>query len=183
MALPAAGFCALADHLLALLFPERAERPLRNADAVAAEPCTCSRPSWPTCSGPVAPARGGRCAGRRASTTQLPALRAALLLDASAIVASRPRRPGPGRNHQLRTRASTPRPCTGWPTPCTGAGCRALPRLLSEYAHQRTGIDIHPGASIGPSFCIDHGTGLVIGETPLSGPTSRYYQGVTLGRA
>lgn len=56
-----------------------------------------------------------------------------------------------------------------------------LPRLFSEYAHKRTGIDIHPGAIIGESFCIDHGTGIVIGETSTIGNNVKIYQGVTLG--
>lgn len=56
-----------------------------------------------------------------------------------------------------------------------------LPRILSEYAHQNTGIDIHPGAKIGKSFCIDHGTGIVIGETSILGDNVKIYQGVTLG--
>lgn len=56
-----------------------------------------------------------------------------------------------------------------------------LPRVLTEAAHQRTGIDIHPGAEIGPSFCIDHGTGVVIGETSSIGAHVKIYQGVTLG--
>ncbi len=56
-----------------------------------------------------------------------------------------------------------------------------LPRILSEYAHTRTGIDIHPGASIGANFCIDHGTGIVIGETTIVGNNVKIYQGVTLG--
>lgn len=56
-----------------------------------------------------------------------------------------------------------------------------LPRILSEYAHMRTGIDIHPGASIGTSFFIDHGTGVVIGETAVIGNRVKIYQGVTLG--
>jgi serine O-acetyltransferase len=56
-----------------------------------------------------------------------------------------------------------------------------LPRMMSEYAHSTTGIDIHPGASIGPSFFIDHGTGVVIGETTTIGQRVRIYQGVTLG--
>ena len=60
-------------------------------------------------------------------------------------------------------------------------GLPRLPRLLSEYAHQRTGIDIHPGARIGAAFCIDHGTGLVIGETAIIGANVQIYQGVTLG--
>ena len=56
-----------------------------------------------------------------------------------------------------------------------------LPRMLSEVAHSRTGIDIHPGAQIGPGFFIDHGTGVVIGETTVIGREVKLYQGVTLG--
>jgi serine O-acetyltransferase len=56
-----------------------------------------------------------------------------------------------------------------------------IPRIVSELAHSETGIDIHPGAKIGPSFFIDHGTGVVIGETALIGSRVRLYQGVTLG--
>ncbi|MCW3125744.1 MAG: serine O-acetyltransferase [Bacteroidetes bacterium] len=56
-----------------------------------------------------------------------------------------------------------------------------LPRILTEYAHSKTGIDIHPGAQIGDSFFIDHGTGVVIGETAVIGHNVKIYQGVTLG--
>ena len=56
-----------------------------------------------------------------------------------------------------------------------------LPRVMSEFAHEKTGIDIHPGASIGERFCIDHGTGIVIGETAVIGHDVKLYQGVTLG--
>lgn len=56
-----------------------------------------------------------------------------------------------------------------------------LPRLMSEYAHEKTGIDIHPGAQIEESFFIDHGTGVVIGETAIIGKNVKIYQGVTLG--
>lgn len=56
-----------------------------------------------------------------------------------------------------------------------------LPRIFTEYAHQITGIDIHPGAEIGKSFFIDHGTGIVIGETTIIGNNVKIYQGVTLG--
>lgn len=56
-----------------------------------------------------------------------------------------------------------------------------LPRIMTEYAHSRTGIDIHPGAAIGEYFMIDHGTGVVIGETTVIGKNVRIYQGVTLG--
>ena len=56
-----------------------------------------------------------------------------------------------------------------------------IPRIMSERAHSRTGIDIHPGAQIGPRFFIDHGTGVVIGETTTIGSNVKVYQGVTLG--
>lgn len=56
-----------------------------------------------------------------------------------------------------------------------------IPRIFTEYAHQITGIDIHPGAVIGISFFIDHGTGIVIGETSVIGDNVKIYQGVTLG--
>ena len=56
-----------------------------------------------------------------------------------------------------------------------------LPRMLTEYAHERTGIDIHPGAHIGEHFFIDHGTGVVVGETAIIGQHVKIYQGVTLG--
>ncbi len=56
-----------------------------------------------------------------------------------------------------------------------------LPRMMAELAHERTGIDIHPGAQIGKGFCIDHGTGIVIGETSVIGNGVKLYQGVTLG--
>lgn len=60
-------------------------------------------------------------------------------------------------------------------------GVPLLPRIMTEYAHGKTGIDIHPGASIGQSFFIDHGTGVVIGETAIIGDNVKLYQGVTLG--
>lgn len=56
-----------------------------------------------------------------------------------------------------------------------------IPRILTEYAHGDTGIDIHPGATIGECFCIDHGTGVVLGETVEIGNDVKIYQGVTLG--
>ena len=60
-------------------------------------------------------------------------------------------------------------------------GITIVPRIMSEYGHQLTGIDIHPGATIGHSFFIDHGTGVVIGETCTIGNNVKIYQGVTLG--
>ena len=60
-------------------------------------------------------------------------------------------------------------------------GVPLIPRMMTEYVHGLTGIDIHPGATIGKYFCIDHGTGIVIGETTMIGDHVKIYQGVTLG--
>lgn len=60
-------------------------------------------------------------------------------------------------------------------------GVPVIPRIMSEHVHGKTGIDIHPGATIGESFFIDHGTGVVIGETTIIGNNVKIYQGVTLG--
>jgi serine O-acetyltransferase len=62
-------------------------------------------------------------------------------------------------------------------------GVPLLPRLLTELGHRETGIDIHPGAAIGRAFSIDHGTGVVVGETTVVGDRVKLYQGVTLGAA
>lgn len=61
------------------------------------------------------------------------------------------------------------------------SGVALIPRMITEYAHSTTGIDIHPGCTIGDYFCIDHGTGIVIGETAILGDRVKIYQGVTLG--
>ncbi|MBN7810388.1 serine acetyltransferase [Algoriphagus sp. H41] len=60
-------------------------------------------------------------------------------------------------------------------------GVAIVPRMITEHAHSKTGVDIHPGATIGQHFCIDHGTGVVIGETTVIGDQVKVYQGVTLG--
>lgn len=60
-------------------------------------------------------------------------------------------------------------------------GIQDIPRSITELAHSKTGIDIHPGAKIGEHFCIDHGTGVVIGETTIIGDHVKIYQGVTIG--
>ncbi|MBT1705709.1 serine O-acetyltransferase, partial [Chryseosolibacter indicus] len=60
-------------------------------------------------------------------------------------------------------------------------GVQGIPRIITEHAHSKTGIDIHPASIIGQHFCIDHGTGIVIGETAVIGNHVKIYQGVTLG--
>ena len=178
-ALPGPAFCALAEQVLAVLFPERAARPLAGTDAVAATlhhlqaeltALLSEVPGLPTPSAPLA----------ADLFTGLPALRAALLLDAQATLAADPAAQDlteilsayPGFYATALHRLAHALHQRGVPR---------LPRLLSEHAHQRTGVDIHPGARIGPAFCIDHGTGIVIGETAVIGAHVQLYQGVTLG--
>ena len=112
----------------------------------------------------------------------LPSIRAELMLDADATAEGDPAASGvdevilcyPGffatavhrLAHQLHT-----------------GGAPLLARLLGELAHRATGIDVHPGARIGRSFAIDHGTGVVVGSTAVVGDRVRLYQGVTLGAA
>jgi len=176
--LPGPAFCQLADQLLQLLFPERNTQPLPTAEAVETE---LQRVQTELTALLRAVLTAGQAAAVAATCLErLPLLRASLLQDAAAIVAADPAAQGlaevistyPGfyaiALHRLAHalfQLQVPR----------------VPRLLSEYAHTRTGIDIHPGARIGPSFCIDHGTGIVIGETAIIGAHVQVFQGVTLG--
>ena len=111
---------------------------------------------------------------------QLPSVRASLQLDAAAILSGDP------------AAESLEEVIVAYPGFLATAVHRVahelyvlhvpvFPRLLSEWSHRETGIDIHPGAVVGASFAIDHGTGVVIGETSIIGDRVRLYQGVTLG--
>ncbi len=177
--LPGAAFCALAERVLAVLFPARAARPLVGTDAVAAT-LYHLQAELGELLGQV-PGLAGAPNGLAASLFEgLPALREALLRDAEATLAADPAAQNvaeiintyPGFYATALHRLAHALHQRGVPR---------LPRLLSEYAHQRTGIDIHPGARIGAAFCIDHGTGIVIGETAEIGAYVQIYQGVTLG--
>lgn len=178
--LPAAAFCQFAEQLLQVLFPERASQPLRHPDAVAATLTQLQHDLAALLTHVALPDDDTPAAVAAACLARLPALRDLLLQDAAAIVAADPAAQGldevittyPGfyaialhRMAHALYQLRVPR----------------VPRLISEYAHQRTGIDIHPGARIGPSFCIDHGTGIVIGETAVIGAFVKIFQGVTLG--
>ena len=176
--LPGPAFFEWAEQVLELLFPERAARPFLSVDAVAATLSQLRTDLADLLRAVPLPEPAPVVAA--AFEDQLPQLRETLLRDAAAIVAADPAAQGaeevvaayPGfyaiALHRLAHalhRLAVPR----------------LPRLLGEYAHARTGIDIHPGATIGPAFSIDHGTGLVIGETTVIGAHVRVFQGVTLG--
>ncbi len=177
--LPGPAFCALAEQVLAVLFPERAIRPLTSTDAIVATLYQLQAELSSLLSlVPELPAPPAKLAATLFD--QLPALRSALLRDATATLAADPAAQGlaeiissyPGFYATALHRLAHALHVRGVPR---------LPRLLSEYAHRETGIDIHPGARIGTSFCIDHGTGIVIGETAQIGAHVQIYQGVTLG--
>lgn len=111
---------------------------------------------------------------------QLPAIRAALRLDLQAFLDGDPAATGPEEvlfSYPGFFAILVQRLAHG----LYRMGVPMLPRMMTELAHSRTGIDIHPGAVLGPSFFIDHGTGVVIGESTVIGAGVRLYQGVTLG--
>ena len=93
----------------------------------------------------------------------------------------RPGRPEQGRDASSAIRASSPSSCTASRTSLYVQDVPLIPRIMSEYAHGRTGVDINSGATIGEYFFIDHATGVVIGETTTIGNHVKIYQGVTLG--
>jgi serine O-acetyltransferase len=178
-ALPGPAFCAHAEQVLALLFPERATRPLASTDAIAATLYQLQAELAELLAlVPDLPAAPAELAETLFS--QLPLLREALLRDAAATLAADPAAQGlaevissyPGFYATAMYRLAHTLHLRGVPR---------LPRMLSEYAHRQTGVDIHPGAHIGTAFCIDHGTGIVIGETAHIGAHVQIYQGVTLG--
>ncbi|MCL4812434.1 MAG: serine O-acetyltransferase, partial [Vicinamibacteraceae bacterium] len=129
----------------------------------------------------AARADAGRAdAAARAVVEALPALRTALLEDAHALHTTDP------ASHSLdEVILAYPGffalACYRLAHVLYRRDVELLPRLITELAHHRTGIDIHPGAVIGRALAIDHGTGIVIGETAAIGDGVRLYQGVTLG--
>lgn len=169
---------AFVDGLLGLLFPQLAEEGAASAEEVQARLSLLRRDLRDL----VAPFDGPGHAEEvaRAFGDRVPDLYASIHLDAGAIVAGDPAAESidevvaayPGflaiGTHRIAHAIHD-------------LGVPVLPRLISEVAHTRTGIDIHPGATIGRSFCIDHGTGIVVGETAIIGDDVKLYQGVTLG--
>jgi len=178
---PARGWASrFADDLLGLLFPHFADHVPGSADGIHA----ALQQVLGDLAGVLTPLDGhlARPAGELADAfaEALPGVYDRLWLDAEAICGGDP------------AASSVDEVISAYP------GFRAIavyrlahelarlavpivPRLLTEHAHQTTGIDIHPGAAIGTSFCIDHGTGIVIGETTVIGDHVKIYQGVTLG--
>jgi serine O-acetyltransferase len=170
-----AGFV---DGLLGLLFPQLSEEGDATADEIGARIALLRRDLRDLLRPLEEPGRAEEVAA--GFTEALPDLYDRIRLDADAIVAGDP------------AAESVDEVVSAYPGFLAIAtyriaheihhhGVPILPRLIAEVAHGRTGIDIHPGASIGRSFCIDHGTGIVIGETATIGDWVKVYQGVTLG--
>jgi len=170
-----AGFV---DEVLGLLFPQLSEQSQATAEEIQAS-LTLVRRDLRELLGPLAPpAQAAQVAS--SFVVALPDLYAQIVRDGEAIVAGDPAAESfdevvsayPGflaiAIHRIAHQIQQ-------------LGVRVLPRLLAEVAHSRTGIDIHPGATIGRALCIDHGTGVVIGETAVIGDEVKLYQGVTLG--
>ena len=169
---------AFVDGLLGILFPQLSEESGATADEIQVS-LTLVRRDLRALLGPLeAPAHATEVA--RSFVGALPDLYGQIRLDGEAIVAGDP------------AAESLDEVISAYPGFLAIAvhrvaheihrlGVRVLPRLLAEVAHTRTGIDIHPGAAIGRGLCIDHGTGLVIGETAVIGDEVKLYQGVTLG--
>lgn len=166
---------AFLDHLLGTLFPQLAADAPADRAAVTADlnlvretlVRLCARLKTPT---PLADA----------FMESLPLLRSELTLDAQAIFEG-----DPAARSLEEVLLTYPGFFAIAAYRCAhrlhGAGLPLVPRLLTEYAHEKTGIDIHPGATIGPRFSIDHGTGIVVGETTVIGANVTLFQGVTLG--
>ena len=169
---------AFVDGLLGLLFPQLGHEAPGTADEILAHLALVEHDVRALLESLTPPEVAAEVS--RTFVRALPDLRERILLDAEAIVAGDPAAESldevvaayPGF-FAIAVHRIAHELCV--------AGVPILPRLLSEIAHARTGIDIHPGASIGRSLCIDHGTGVVIGETAVIGDEVKLYQGVTLG--
>lgn len=161
---------------LALLFPHFADN--RHADAAAVRVEIARLEGWIRCFQEGLGHDDPDLAG--AFVAGLPAIQDALALDAEATCAA-----DPAATNVDEVIVAYPGfyalACYRLAHHVRSLGLPLLPRLITERAHRVTGIDIHPGASIGRAMAIDHGTGIVIGETAVIGDRVRLYQGVTLG--
>jgi len=164
------------DRSLALLFPHFACERSVTAGAVLEE--TARLEGWVRCF--LAGLGRDDAAVARAFVEGLPAIRKALTLDAEATCAADPAAADVDEVI-LAYPGFYALACYRLAHHLLGLGVTLLPRLMTERAHRLTGIDIHPGAAIGQAIAIDHGTGIVIGETSVIGDRVRLYQGVTLG--
>ena len=174
-----ADVAAWLDDLLGFAFPELARRRLTTLEALRDEADALRRRlAGLVGECPDAPERAPSLA--RAFVAGLPDLHARLDEDAQAILDGDP---------AAHDRSEVVRTYPGFYAIAAhrvahallGLGARTLARMIAAHAHRSTGIDVHPAARIGRRLCIDHGTGIVIGETAVLGDDVKLYQGVTLG--
>ncbi|MFB9863740.1 serine acetyltransferase [Rufibacter immobilis] len=178
--IPTSLLCQFQNRLLQMLFPPLAEHPFQTAQELAQEASFLEQELESLLEGVQHISTFSAAETVEQFMRQLPALHEQLLADAQFILQE-----DPAARHIEEVMRSYP----GFYAIAVyrtahvlhQAGVPLLPRILTESAHNRTGIDIHPGARIDFPFCIDHGTGIVIGETTVIGKHVKLYQGVTLG--
>ncbi|MBC3540061.1 serine O-acetyltransferase [Rufibacter sediminis] len=178
--IPTHLLCQFLNRLLQMLFPPLAEQPFKSAAALEQEATFLEQELESLLEGVQHISTFSAAETVDRFMSQLPHLHERLISDAQFILQE-----DPAARHIEEVMRSYP----GFYGIAVyriahllyQEGVPLLPRILTEYAHSRTGIDIHPGAQIDFPFCIDHGTGIVIGETTVIGKNVKLYQGVTLG--
>jgi serine O-acetyltransferase len=168
------------DELLGLLFPEFTYNRLTDEQAIKEQLTHCKTELRTILDHNTECVKSGISGLEDQFFEQLPSIRKMLLQDVDAIFDGDP---------AAKSKGEIIRTYPGFYAMAAHRiahellhlGVNLIPRIISEYAHRQTGIDIHPGAEIGDHFCIDHGTGIVIGETTKIGSYVKIYQGVTLG--
>ncbi|WP_181306121.1 serine O-acetyltransferase [Rufibacter sp. XAAS-G3-1] len=178
--IPTNLLCQFLNRLLQMLFPPLTEQPFKNMQALAQEATFLEQELESLLEGVQHISAFSAHETVHRFMRQLPNLHERLISDAHFIIQE-----DPAARHIEEVMRSYP----GFYGIAVyriahvlyQEGVPLLPRILTEYAHSRTGIDIHPGAQIDYPFCIDHGTGIVIGETTVIGKNVKLYQGVTLG--
>lgn len=168
------------EDLLNILFPEFANERLTNKAEIQEKLEQCKNDLRKLLDLNEECTRSGIPGMENQFFNKLPEIRSNLLLDVDAMYKGDP---------AAKSRAEVIRTYPGFYAiaahriahELVKLGILIIPRVISEHAHRQAGIDIHPGAEIGNHFCIDHGTGIVIGETTKIGSNVKIYQGVTLG--
>lgn len=168
------------EHLMSMLFPEFSRNRLTDERSVKESLETCKSELRTILDQNSECVQSERSGLEDTFFEKLPGIRKALIEDVEAIFAGDPAAKSKGeiiRTYPGFYAIAAHRIAHA----LLGLGVNLIPRIISEFAHRQTGIDIHPGAEIGDHFCIDHGTGVVIGETSKIGSHVKIYQGVTLG--
>ncbi|HEY6503799.1 MAG TPA: serine O-acetyltransferase EpsC [Chitinophagaceae bacterium] len=177
---PNEHIAAWTTKLICLLFPERSDEFVSSAEEVETEFTALESQLTRILNATAACSNCDNAEKTKSFFNNIPQLYRVLNTDIEAMLEGDP---------AAKTRSEVIRAYPGFYAICFYRIASALlkrdiqliPRIITEYAHSKTGIDIHPGAQIGEHFFIDHGTGIVIGETCVIGDHVKLYQGVTLG--